>query len=147
MIKKEGKLGFTQLAVSSNEDDETKYKDVSTTLTEELKKRFKVEFLNRVDSTLVFRPLNPEVARKIARLLVKEVKERLKSQRIKLDVTEKVYNYLSEKGFSPEYGAREIRRLIQDEIEIPLSEKILAGSVKTGQKVSLSVLDSQISFQ
>lgn len=147
LIKKEGKLGFTQLAVSSNEDDETKYKDVSTTLTEELKKRFKVEFLNRVDSTLVFRPLNPEVARKIARLLVKEVKERLKSQRIKLDVTEKVYNYLSEKGFSPEYGAREIRRLIQDEIEIPLSEKILAGSVKTGQKVSLSVLDSQISFQ
>lgn len=144
LIKKEGKLGFSEISVSSNEIEDSGYKDISTKLTEELKKKFKVEFLNRVDSTLVFKPLNKEVAEKIAKILVKEVKSRLKEQKIKLETSEKVYRYLADKGFSPEYGAREIRRLIQDEIENQLSEKILSGQVKSGQTVKISIKDKKI---
>lgn len=150
LIKKEGKLGFSppagQLLVSSNEEDDTDYKDISTKLTEALKKKFKVEFLNRVDSTLVFRPLNKQVTEKIAKILIKEVKNKLKEQEIKLKVSNKIYPYLAEKGFSAEYGAREIRRLIQDQLENQLSEKILSGEIKPGQKVSITVKDSQIIF-
>ena len=146
LIKKEGKLGFTELSVTSNEESDSEYKDVSTKLTEELKKRFKVEFLNRVDSTLVFRPLSKTVVEKIAKILMKEVKSKLKDQKIKLQVQAKLYKYLAEKGFSTEYGAREIRRLVQDEIENPLSEKILSGKIKPGQKISLSIKGSEIVF-
>ncbi len=146
LIKKEGKLGFSEVSVSSNETEDRGYKDISTKLTDELKKKFKVEFLNRVDSTLVFRPLNKDVVEKIAKLLIKEVKGRLKEQKIKLEVSKKVSRYLADKSFSPEYGARETRRLIQEEIENPLSEKILSGQLKSGQTVSLSVKDSKILF-
>ncbi len=143
LIKKEGKLGFTEVNVSSNEDD-TEYKDISQKLTEELKKRFKVEFLNRVDSTLVFRPLNKDVVEKIARLLIKDVKNRLKALKIKVEVSENVYHYLANKGFSSEYGARELRRLIQDQIENSLSEKILSGEIKSHQKVQIKATKNQL---
>ncbi|HSX57817.1 MAG TPA: ATP-dependent Clp protease ATP-binding subunit [Candidatus Saccharimonadales bacterium] len=144
LIKKEGKLGFTEINVSSNESEESDYANISQKLIEELKKRFKVEFLNRVDSTLVFRPLNKEVVEKIARILLKDVKTRLKALKIKVEVSENVYRYLATKGFSSEYGARELRRLIQDQIENPLSEKILSGEVKSRQKVKIKLTKGQI---
>lgn len=147
LIKKEGKLGFSEVSIGTVEEDDTKYKDIETKLTEELKRNFKVEFLNRVDSTLVFRPLNKEIVNQIARQLVWEIKTRLKPQKIKLEVSERAFSYLADKGFSPEYGARELRRIIQDEIENPLSEGILNNRFQKGQTVRLSVRDKNLVLQ
>ncbi len=144
LIKKEGKIGFGDLNTSQVDSSDSNYKDIAAKLTEELKKNFKVEFLNRVDSTLVFRPLTSEDVKKIAKLMFKEVKSRLKLLKIKLNVNEKVYGFLTEKSFSPEYGARELRRSISELIENPLSEKILKGEVKSGQKVRVSVANNSI---
>ncbi len=146
LIKKEGKLGFAELHPSGLEDDRH-YKEVSEKLTDELKKNFKVEFLNRVDSTLVFRPLVKGDVIKIAKLLIGEVKERLKVVGIRLDVKPAVLTWLAEKGFSPEFGARELRRLIAQHIENPMSEKILAGELKKGGSLSIGVEAGQITFQ
>jgi ATP-dependent Clp protease ATP-binding subunit ClpC len=146
LIKKEGSLGFSEVSLNSPEGETSRYKEIAEKLKEELKRNFKVEFLNRVDSTLVFHPLNKEVVRKIAKHLVAGIKTRLKEQKLKLETLDKVYGYLAEKGFSPEYGARELRRIVQEEIENPLSEKILTGEVKPGQKIKLSVKDSKITL-
>jgi len=144
LIKKEGNLGFGDLNIKQNDKTDSRYKDISSKLTDELKKNFKVEFLNRVDSTLVFRPLTKLDAERIAKLLIKEVKIRLKIKQIKLKVDDKVYKFLAEKSFSPEYGARELRRNISETIENPLSEKILNGEVKNGVTVSLKIINSKI---
>ena len=144
LIRREGDMGFIHRKPGSKKKVEESHKDLTTKLTGELRKIFKVEFLNRVDSTLVFKPLTIEIAKKIAQLLVKEVKHRLKEQKIKLEVKPKVYDELVKKGFSEEFGARELRRVIQENIEDPLSEGILSGEFKAGQKVKVRVEDGQI---
>ncbi|HEY4694644.1 MAG TPA: ATP-dependent Clp protease ATP-binding subunit [Candidatus Nanoarchaeia archaeon] len=145
LIKKEGKLGFSRVEASKNED-EGHYQDVSSKLLEELKKNFKVEFLNRVDLTLVFRPLTKGDIIQIAKLSLKEVKERLKVNKIKLEVSSEVLSWLSVKGFSTEFGARELRRLIAENIENPLSEKILSGEVEKGKTLQAQVEADKIIF-
>ena len=114
---------------------------------EELKRNFKVEFLNRVDSIVVFKPLNKSVVHKIAKLQVAEVKERLKDLKIKINVEPSVFTKLVEIGFSTEYGARELRRAIQEKIEDPLSEGIISGEIKKGQKVKVRVEKDRIIFK
>lgn len=147
LIKKEGKIGFGDLNINQIDEADSSYKDISAKLTEELKKNFKVEFLNRVDSTLVFRPLTGDDVKKIAKLMIKEVKSRLKLLKIKLNVNKKVYNFLAEKSFSPEYGARELRRSISEMVENPLSEKILKNEIPAGKIVTLKIKDSQIEIE
>lgn len=144
LVKKEGSLGFGEISLNSGESEDNRYKEISDQLKEELKRSFKVEFLNRVDSTLVFRPLNKGIVERIAKQLISEIKTRLKEQKIKLETSNKVYSYLADKGFSPEYGARELRRIVQEEIENPLSEGILSGKFGKGQKVKTTIKDSKL---
>ena len=139
LIKKEGDLGFVQDKESSKSREAT-YQNISSKLKDELRKSFKPEFLNRVDSTIVFRPLNKPTVRKIAKLLVKEAAGRLKTEhKMKLKVEPAVYDLLVEEGFSEEFGAREMRRTVTEMIEDPLSEGILADSFKKGQVVTAKV--------
>ncbi len=144
LIKKEGSLGFGEVSLNSIESEDSRYFEIAEKLKEELKRNFKVEFLNRVDSTLVFRPLNKRVVEKIAKHLTSEIKSRLKEQKIKLEIADNVLTYLAEKGFSPEYGARELRRIVQEEIENPLSEGILSAKFKPEQKVKIKIKDSKL---
>ncbi len=146
LIKKEGKLGFSDIGPIANVEDRN-YKDVSEKLTDELRKNFKVEFLNRVDSTLVFRPLTKKDVVQIAKLLLAEVKERLKVVGIKLEIKPNVFTYLAEKGFSPEFGARELRRLIAEHIENPISEKILSGAIAKGGSLQAEFSGETITFK
>ena len=143
LIRKEGELGFANKKEGKKAESQ-KHKEISSKLKEELKRNFKVEFLNRVDSIIVFKPLNKPVVRKIAKLQVAEVKERLKDLKIKINADKTVYNKLVEIGFSPEYGARELRRAVQEKIEDPLSEGIISGEIKKGQKVDIKVIDDSI---
>lgn len=142
LIKKEGNLGFG--AVSINTAEETKYKEIVEKLTEELKRNFRVEFLNRVDSILVFRPLSKPVVGNIVKLLLTQVKERLKPLKIKLDIKNEVVGWIVEKGFSPEYGARELKRVIAENIENQLSDGILGGQFAAGYTVKVSLYEDKI---
>ena len=144
LIKKEGDLGFVKLS-ETKKSSEAKYRHMSQKLTEELRRNFKVEFLNRVDSILVFRPLSRAVVKKVAKLLVKEVGARLRQEHsMRLEVEEPVYNFLVERGFSEEFGAREMRRAVTENFEDPLSEGIISGRFKKGQTVKVKVEKDKI---
>lgn len=102
-----------------------------------LKHYFKPEFLNRVDEIIVFHPLEPEHVEKIAELLLNNFAQRVKNTAgINLTWSEKSVRYLAEKGYDPLFGARPLKRLIQQEIETPLSRKIIEG-VKPGEVINI----------
>ncbi|OGY25393.1 MAG: hypothetical protein A2Z11_03260 [Candidatus Woykebacteria bacterium RBG_16_43_9] len=144
LIKKEGDIGFAREGQDRKSSDE-RYQSISQKLNEELRKAFKVEFLNRIDSVVVFKPLSKANMRKIAKILVKEAATRLKEEHsMKLAVDEAIYDLLVEKGYSEEFGAREMHRVITENIEDPLSEKILSGNLKRGQTIYLKVSSNSI---
>jgi len=146
LIRKEGDLGFIHRKRGSKKLAEESHRDLTQKLRGELRKIFKVEFLNRVDSILVFKPLDGKVAKKIGQLLIKEVKARLKEQKIKISVAPRVYDLLVSKGFSEEFGARELRRVIQEEIEDPLSEGILSRKFSKEKVVKVKSSKGEITI-
>jgi len=132
LIRKTGTLGFNK-----KRDTLALYKDISTKLLEELKGHFRPEFLNRVDSVAVFKPLDRKDATKIARLQVKEFGERLATKKIKLKIENNALEFLADKGFSSESGAREMRRVVVEYLENPISEGILKDKFKKGDVVKV----------
>ena len=95
----------------------------------ELKSTFKPEFLNRIDATIVFKALTQAEVHQICDLMMARVKSQLVEQQIDLEVTAEAKDFLVEKGFDPTYGARPLRRTIQNLIEDPLAEGMLQGEV------------------
>ena len=108
-------------------------------LLEKLRKTFRPEFLNRFDGIVVFKPLTQEDVLKIAQLLIGEVKKRLSKQEIRLEVTEELVQEFAKRGYSPTYGARPLRRLIQDMLESTLAQDFLSGKMKKGTVVTLGM--------
>lgn len=106
---------------------------------EELRQNFRPEFLNRVDQTIVFEPLTLPSVEKIVDLNLLEVQGRLSKQRIKLKTSAVARKSIAEQGFSPEYGARAVRRIIQEQVENPLAGMMLSGKLKDGQTVTIGV--------
>ncbi len=109
---------------------ETQYNDKKEQVLEELKNSFRPEFLNRIDKTIVFKPLNQKSIKKIVKLRLIELQSRLDEKGIKLEYSNAIVDFLAKKGYNPEYGARPVRRVIQEYIEDVLSEKILEGKIK-----------------
>jgi len=104
-----------------------------------LRKHFRPEFLNRVDETIVFRALEKDQVHKIADLLLKRLSERLSDTAdLELQWDEEVVSYLSEKGYDPAFGARPLKRVIQNEVETPLSRRIIAGDVSTESPIKIT---------
>ena len=102
-----------------------------------LKYHFKPEFLNRVDEIIVFEPLGPHHMEKISELLLKRFAQRIMdSIGLELTWSEKTIKYLAEKGYDPTFGARPVKRLIQQSIETPLSRRVIQG-IKPGEKINL----------
>jgi len=101
----------------------------------EMKNLFKPEFLNRIDASVVFRSLQKDDIRRIIDLLLQRVRGELTEQQIKIDVTDAAKDLLMEKGYDPAYGARPMRRAIQNLIEDPLAEALLEGRFKSGDSV------------
>lgn len=104
---------------------------------EELKNAFRPELLNRIDEIIVFHKLTKPELRQIVQLMTKDIKTRLAELNIELKFTSGVIDLIAEEGFDPEYGARPIRRAIQKKIEDPLSEALLSGEIRFGQKVTI----------
>ena len=114
---------------------------------EEVKRLFKPEFINRIDEIMVFHPLNKEDMKAIVTLLSKTLSKRCKEQMdIELTVGSAVKEYLIEKHMDVKMGARPMKRAIQSEIEDALAEEILAGKVKSGDKVSVGLKNKKITF-
>ena len=122
--------GFQATGTQANDYDRMKQK-----VNEELKQHFRPEFLNRVDETIVFPPLQKDQIIKIVDLMIARLDERMREQDMKLEMTEAARLLLADKGFDPVLGARPLRRAIQREIEDMLSEKILFGEIKSSDTV------------
>jgi ATP-dependent Clp protease ATP-binding subunit ClpC len=113
-------------------------------ITDELKRAFRPEFLNRVDSVVVFHRLTPEECRRIVDLMLVRVREHLQRQGLSLLVTEEAKAAMVEQGFDKVYGARPLRRVIQTEIEDPLSEELLRTEFSIGDLVTIDVEDGKL---
>jgi ATP-dependent Clp protease ATP-binding subunit ClpC len=138
LIRREGGLGF-QLARDQSQDDKVAYEEMRKKLLEALKKAFRPEFINRLDSVIVFHALSRENIRSIANMELHKVAERLKERKITLEATTVALEKLAEKGFDPEMGARPLRRVIQLEIEDQLSDALLGEKFKDGDTIWVDV--------
>ncbi|WP_277679963.1 AAA family ATPase, partial [Gracilibacillus dipsosauri] len=122
-------------------DEEQSYKDMRSKVTEELKKAFRPEFLNRIDETIVFHSLEKKHMKHIVELMVKELQKRLIDQEIDFSLSDKAVEKIAKEGFDPEYGARPLRRSIQKNVEDLLSEELLKEKIHKGQKVKIDLDD------
>jgi ATP-dependent Clp protease ATP-binding subunit ClpC len=134
LIRRQGNLGFNT-AKDAAKSEEDAYQKMKDKVLGEMKNLFKPEFLNRIDASVVFRSLQKDDIRKIIDLLLQRVRGELTEQQIKIDVTDEAKDLLMEKGFDPAYGARPMRRAIQNLIEDPLAEALLEGRFKSGDSV------------
>ena len=136
------RLGFGDMS-----DEKQDHELMKNNVMEEVRRIFKPEFLNRIDETIVFRTLNKDDMKKITALLMKELVKRVEDQLdIELTVRDSARTYIVEKAYDKKYGARPLKRKIQDEIENRLAEDIINGRIKRGDKVIVSTKNKQISL-
>ena len=112
-----------------------------------LKQTMRPEFLNRIDETIMFNPLNKEDIKKIVKIHLEKVSQMLSEKDIKIKTTKYALSYLSEKGYEPQYGARPIKRVIQKEILNGLSRKLISGEIKNGDHVLIDSFEKSIVFR
>ncbi|MDO8567264.1 MAG: AAA family ATPase, partial [Dehalococcoidales bacterium] len=143
LIRKGTVLGFAS-RTDEAKTREKSYDRMKENLLGELKKRFKPEFLNRIDAQVVFHSLTKEQIRKIVDLMLDTVGQQLKEKEIKMEVTDAAKDFLGEKGYDEVFGARPLRRVIQNMIEDKLSEDLLRGKFKPGDTVLVSVENGEI---
>mmetsp|Transcript_45737 Transcript_45737/g.145731 ORF Transcript_45737/g.145731 Transcript_45737/m.145731 type:complete len:597 (-) Transcript_45737:1019-2809(-) len=130
-----GGLGF---ALEDNRED-TSYNRIKALVNEELKNYFRPEFLNRLDEIIVFRQLTKMEVKQISAIMLKGVFERMEEKNMKLDVTERFRDRLVDEGYSPQYGARPLRRAIMRLLEDNLAERMLMGDLKEGDSAIMDV--------
>ncbi|MEQ8674122.1 MAG: ATP-dependent Clp protease ATP-binding subunit [Aggregatilineales bacterium] len=135
-IKRGTTLGFNAPLDKSVTEKES-YDDMRKSVMEQLRRAFRPEFLNRVDASIVFRSLTQEEIKQIVDLEIHKVSERLIEHAISVDITEEAREWLAKEGYDPEYGARPLRRVIQNEIEDRLSDGILSGEFSLGSVVRI----------
>ncbi|HBC92906.1 MAG TPA: ATP-dependent Clp protease ATP-binding subunit ClpC, partial [Pelotomaculum sp.] len=133
-IKREATLGF-----KTGKEAEDKYEGMKRKVNEELRRTFRPEFLNRIDEIIVFHALSQEQIREIVSLMLKEVAARMKENEIEIEVTEPVKDLLAKEGYDENYGARPLRRAILRLVEDRLSEELLQGTFKRGDRVLLDL--------
>ena len=141
LTKQAAKIGF-QLEEGAKKA-EAEYEEKCAEVITELKDNLRPEFLNRIDHIIVFNALAQEEIRKIVKINLEELTDRLKKQKFELDVDQKVIHYLAEIGFDPEYGARPVRRKIQERIEDEIAEHILKGVFQEGDTISVVMKDKE----
>ncbi len=140
VLKKQGSLGF------ATRTDEDTYDKMKEKLLAEVRRHFKPEFLNRIDDTIVFKPLTKDHLYKIIELEIAEVSTRLKDRAITIELSPESIDFLIEKGFDPVFGARPLKRTIQRYLEDPLSEALIAGTFKDGSKIAVRRENDKLAF-
>jgi len=132
LIKNKGGFGF------SKQSEEADYDKIKKTLNSEIERYFRPEFINRLDEVIVFRPLTRENLINIVEYELKKVRGRLKDQGYLLEMDDSAKDFLIDKGYNPDFGARPLRRAIEQYVEDSLSESILRGEFKSGQTISMT---------
>jgi ATP-dependent Clp protease ATP-binding subunit ClpC len=138
---KSGKgLGF-------GKDEGESMQDITSKVREEMKKTFNPEFLNRIDETIIFRPLGKAEMRKILRIMTADLETRLMDLEIQFEFSDTAVEFLIEEGFDTNLGARPLRRAIQTYLEDPLSEKMLIGQLERGTKIRIDARKKKLTFE
>ena len=136
------------LGFATGDTAKADYENMKSNVMDEVKRIFRPEFLNRISETIVFKPLTRDDLHNIVNLLSTSLKKRCKeSFDITLDIKKDVLDYIVDKAYEPKYGARPLRRKIQTEIEDPLSEEILYGRIKRGDKASVVSENGKLVFK
>jgi ATP-dependent Clp protease ATP-binding subunit ClpB len=142
-IDKMQQLGFSE----DNENDEINYSDAKTKVTDALKEHFRPEFLNRLDDIILFNILSHEAVEKIVKIQVDIVADRLKEKEVNLKVSKKVMSYLAKEGYNPQYGARPLKRMIQDKILNNIANMMVEHQVQSGGIINVDMKESEIVFK
>jgi ATP-dependent Clp protease ATP-binding subunit ClpC len=143
LIKRQTQLGF-DLPKDAAAEERLEYDEMTKKLTDALKKVFRPEFLNRVDSVMVFHALTKDQIAEIVDLELNKVSERLTEHEISLAATDEARLKLADLGYDPEMGARPLRRVIQSKVEDKLSDELLAGKFKAGDHVMVDVDEDEV---
>ncbi len=138
MIQRQSTFGFS-LTVDETQEEAQSYKEMQKKLMEALKRTFRPEFINRLDSVIVFRSLNKEDIRKIVQLEINKVNLRLEENNIHLRASDAALEFLAEEGYNPEMGARPLRRVVQQKVEDRLSDALLAKEYEEGQNILIDL--------
>jgi ATP-dependent Clp protease ATP-binding subunit ClpC len=138
-------LGFARNQDTTDSEREA-YDEMKEKVLEALKRIFRPEFLNRLDGVMVFHALTKDQIKEIVDLEVNKVQLRLAEHGLTLQLTEAAREYLAEKGYDPNLGARPLRRVIQSELEDALSEAVLAGQFGEGSVIEVDMQDSELVF-
>lgn len=132
--------------IHESPDDE--YQKIKTTVLEQMKKKFNPEFLNRLDNIIVFKPLGPKEIIEIVSINLDELKKRvLVEKNIKLEFSKKLISWIADHGYDPEYGARPVRRMIENELEDKLASQIISGGIEDGEWVKVDFKNSLVVFE
>lgn len=142
LIRDDSVLGFASSTGSENAKNQ--YEKMKSKVMDEVKRFFKPEFLNRIDDVEVFHPLSKENIYEIVDLLLNELQSRVLDNGYVLQVSDKIREYLVENGYDSKFGARPLRRLIQDEIENILSEEFLKDRYLPGDVIELDLVEEKI---
>jgi ATP-dependent Clp protease ATP-binding subunit ClpB len=140
-IDKMKTLGF------NHGDATNEYEQAKSKVREDLKNEFRPEFLNRLDDIIIFNVLSEEAVRKIVSIQMDRVLKRLEKKDLTLDITEPVYDYLAEKGYNPQYGARPLKRVIQQEVLTPIANLMVDRGVFEGGRISINMRDGEINLK
>jgi len=143
MIKRQTGLGFT-LKHDEVTEERLLYEDMRKKLMDSLRRVFRPEFINRLDSVIVFRSLTKEDLHQIVSLELLKVAQRLEEHTIKLEATPEAVDRLAQDGYDPDMGARPLKRTIQQRVEDPLSDALLAGDFADGDSILVDVIDDEI---
>ena len=143
VIKKNSNIGFSYARDESDARMQD-YDRMKDKVLDEVKQFFRPEFLNRIDSQVVFHSLDRDHIRQIVDLMMKDVEKQLETKKITIEATDALRDYLGEKGYDDTYGARPLRRVIQDTIEDRLSDDILSGDIAEGDTVHVDYVDEEV---
>ena len=146
LIRQDRSIGFAARSGMSQGEAEA-YERMKTNVLDEVKRFFRPEFLNRIDGTVVFHGLSLEHMHQIVDLMLAEVSSNLVEKGIDLEVTDEAKNWLAENGYDPQFGARPLRRVIQDNVEDRLSDAILGGELVPGNTAVIEIVDDAIAVQ
>lgn len=139
MLNSQARIGF-----SGNDKDAFEYEKLVERVKDAIEHHFRPEFLNRIDQIVIFKPLAKDTIKQIARLEFSKLADRLKSQNISLSITSRALDYIAEKGFKPEFGARPMRRVLADSVENPISESILSEKFMAGDNIKADLAKGKI---
>lgn len=141
-IAKMEQIGFT-----TPEDEKNKYENIKQKVLDRLKDYFRPEFLNRLDETIIFNILSVQAIKKIVGMQIDIVKKRMSLKNIKLEVSQDVISYLAKQGYDPQFGARPLKRVIQNKILTTVASLMIKNSVMKGGTVSIKIKDDKLDFE